>query len=129
MWWGNCLQFSSSLALLRTDSMLSPEAAAACCSHCVLPLQVVEALRRIGKVKSAESLVRPAIPCSQPLQYRNKMSFSLTSQSYPGGLSTGYGFKKVENDSSAHQLTCCQKSQVWAMLHAACTCYISAAIA
>ena len=58
-------------------------------------LQVVEALKRIGKLEGAESLVRPAIPCEQPLHYRNKMSFSLTSQLGPGGLSTGYGFKKV----------------------------------
>ncbi len=62
----------------------------------LLVLQVVEALRRIGKVEDAESLVRPAIPCEQPLHYRNKMSFSLTSQQSPGGLSTGYGFKKVQ---------------------------------
>ncbi len=56
----------------------------------------MEALRRIGKVEDAEGLVRPAIPCEQPLHYRNKMSFSLTSQQSPGGLSTGYGFKKVQ---------------------------------
>ena len=57
--------------------------------------QVVDALRRIGKVEGAESLVRPAIPCEQPLHYRNKMTFSLTINQACGGLSTGYGFKKV----------------------------------
>ena len=67
--------------------------------------QVVEALRRIGKLEGAESLVRPALPCEQPLHYRNKMSFSLTSPQSPGGLSTGYGFKKV--GSRCDHLTVC----------------------
>ena len=58
--------------------------------------QVVEALRRIGKVEDAESLVRPTIPCEQPFHYRNKMSFSLTGQASSGGLDIGFGFKKVQ---------------------------------
>ena len=58
-------------------------------------LQVVDALSRIGRLGDAADLVRPVIPCEQPLRYRNKMSFSLVAGQQPGGLDTGYGFKMV----------------------------------
>lgn len=58
-------------------------------------LQIVDALSRIGRLGNAGDLVRPVIPCEQPLRYRNKMSFSLVAGQQPGGLDTGYGFKMV----------------------------------
>jgi tRNA/tmRNA/rRNA uracil-C5-methylase (TrmA/RlmC/RlmD family) len=36
---------------------------------------VVDVLMRIGKNPAARALVRPVLPCAQPLRYRNKMTF------------------------------------------------------
>ena len=71
-----------------------------CCWQSIAnPLQVVDALGRIGKAENPQDLVRPVIPCEQPFRYRNKMSFSLSAEQSCGGLSTGFGFKKASLDS------------------------------